>query len=96
MVNKGYIILGVAVAMVAFGLAAEAYAYGGAQNAEEKVFSIMDRILDMFANFLERIFQSIADAVRSVFTGTGGGTEEASSAASSMAEKAFDFYKVNN
>ena len=40
-----------------------------ANDAEEQIFGIVDRVLDMVASFLERIFQSLADAVRSVFTG---------------------------
>ena len=91
-VKKGYIVLGIAVMAVLVFCATDALAYG---NPEDKVFSIMDRVLDMIASFLERIFQAIADAVRSVFTGVGdsGATEKASAAGHDVAKKAFDFYK---
>lgn len=92
--KKGYIIVGAALAVAILGFANEAAAYGSSGNAEEKVFGILDRVLDMLANFLERIFQSIADAVRSVFTGSGA-AEKSSSAADDLAKKAFDFYKTN-
>ena len=97
--KKGYILLGFITAAVAFGLANEAAAFG-ANNAEEKVFSIMDRVLDMLAEFLERIFQAIADAVRSVFTGGESAPSEsrtttAAAPEKDFVEKAFDFYQAN-
>lgn len=39
-----------------------------ANNAEDQIVGIIERILDVIANFLDRIFQSIADAVKSVWT----------------------------
>lgn len=39
-----------------------------AAGPEEQVFSIIERVLDMVAQFMERIFQSLADAIRSIWS----------------------------
>lgn len=38
-------------------------------EAEDKIVGIIDRVLNVVADFFERIFQSLADAVKSIFTG---------------------------
>jgi hypothetical protein len=48
-------------------IVSDAFAAGA---GEDQIFGIVDRVLDTAANFLERIFQSLADAIRSVFTGS--------------------------
>lgn len=40
-----------------------------ASDAEDKIVGIIDRILNVIADFFERIFQSLADAIKSIFTG---------------------------
>tara|TARA_R110000868_G_scaffold218576_2_gene469211 strand:+ start:137227 stop:137445 length:219 start_codon:yes stop_codon:yes gene_type:complete len=37
--------------------------------AEDKIVGIIERILNVIADFFERIFQSIAEAIKSIFTG---------------------------
>lgn len=56
----------VALMMTAMALVAtDALAAG---NAEDQIMGIMERVLDLIAKFLDQIFQSIADAVRSVWS----------------------------
>lgn len=42
--------------------------FAASEQAEDKVIGIIDRILDMIAEFLDKVFQSMADAVRSVWS----------------------------
>lgn len=96
-VKKRYVVLALALALIALG-AHEAYAYGSASHAEDKVFGILDRVLNMLADFLDRIFQSIADAVKSVFSGSGAEKETAKHASfvdegKERARQVLDFYK---
>lgn len=37
-------------------------------NAEDQVIGIVERVLNLIADFFDKIFQSIADAVRSVWS----------------------------
>ena len=65
---KKYVGLFIVVALVA-----TAFVVGdAAANSEDKVIGIIDRILNVIADFFERIFQSLADAIKSIFTGDDG------------------------
>lgn len=52
------------VAVVALFSAQDAQAAG----AEDQIMGIVQRVLDMVANFLAQVFQSIADAIKSVWS----------------------------
>ncbi|MAI07386.1 MAG: hypothetical protein CMF61_00370 [Magnetococcales bacterium] len=56
----------VALVAVAF-VVADAAASSG--DAEDKIVGIIDRILNVIADFFDRIFSSLADAIKSIFTG---------------------------
>lgn len=55
----------VALVSVSF-VVADAAAAG---DAEDKIVGIIDRILNVIADFFDRIFSSLADAIKSIFTG---------------------------
>ncbi|MFT7432520.1 MAG: uncharacterized membrane protein YtjA (UPF0391 family) [Alphaproteobacteria bacterium] len=44
-------------------------ALASASAGEDKIVGVIERILNVVADFFERIFQSIADAVKSIFSG---------------------------
>lgn len=57
-------------------LVATAFVVGDAtasSDAEDKVVGIIERILNVIADFFDRIFQSLADAIKSIFTGDDSG-----------------------
>ena len=57
-------------AFIVLALVGVAFVAGDAMaDTEDKVIGIIDRILNVIADFFDRIFQSFADAVRSIFDG---------------------------
>lgn len=64
---KKYLGVFIIVALVAVSfVVADAAAAG---DAEDKIVGIIDRILNVIADFFDRIFSSLADAIKSIFTG---------------------------
>lgn len=55
-------------------LVATAFVVGdAAATSEDQVIGIIDRILNVIADFFDRIFQSLADAIKSIFSGDDNG-----------------------
>ena len=64
--STGILMVGV-FATAAF-FASEAAAVVG----EDEVIGIIDRVLNVIADFFDRIFSSLADAIKSIFSGDEG------------------------
>lgn len=65
------VVLGLTVVGVCSLVAASALAQGG---AEDQAIGILERVLGVIADFLDRVFTSMADAVRSLWSDDGGST----------------------
>jgi len=63
------VVLGLTVVGVCSLVAASALAQGG---AEDQAIGILERVLGVIADFLDRVFTSMADAVRSLWSDDGG------------------------
>lgn len=67
---KKYIWVLAVVGIVAASFAAQDAI--AASNSEDKIVGIIERILNVVADFFDRIFSSLADAIKSIFTGDDG------------------------
>ena len=65
------VVLGLTVVGVCSFVAASALAQSG---AEDQAIGILERVLGVIADFLDRVFTSMADAVRSLWSDDGGST----------------------